>query len=120
MLLCEYHPDEVYQWFMTLYIDSYDWVMVPNVYGMGQYADGGLMSTKPDISGSSYILKMSNHPKGDWCVVWDALFWRFIHKHREALARNPRMSMMAVQVNKMDPAQTTAAPGHSRGFSGKD
>ena len=47
MLLCELDPDEVYKWFMELFIDSYDWVMVPNVYGMSQFADGGLMSTKP-------------------------------------------------------------------------
>lgn len=102
MLLCEFNPDEVYEWFMTMYIDSYDWVMVPNVYGMSQYADGGLMSTKPYISGSNYVLKMSNYPKGSWCETWDALFWRFIHKHYNAFAKNPRMSMMAVQVAKMD------------------
>ena len=51
---------------MELFIDSYDWVMVPNVYGMSQYADGGIMSTKPYISGSNYILKMSNYKKGQW------------------------------------------------------
>ena len=102
MLLCEFDPNEVYRWFMEMYIDSYDWVMVPNVYGMSQYADGGLMSTKPYISGSSYVLKMSNYSKGNWCAVWDALFWRFIYKHKEKFAKNPRMSMMAVQVSKMD------------------
>ena len=47
MLLCEIDPDEVYKWFMELFIDAYDWVMVPNVYGMSQFADGGLMATKP-------------------------------------------------------------------------
>ena len=64
MLLCEFDPDEVYRWFMELFIDSYDWVMVPNVYGMTQFADGGLMTTKPYISGSNYIMKMSNYEKG--------------------------------------------------------
>jgi deoxyribodipyrimidine photolyase-related protein len=49
MLLCEFSPDAVYQWFMELFIDAYDWVMVPNVYGMSQYADGGLITTKPYI-----------------------------------------------------------------------
>lgn len=102
MLLCEFDPDEVYRWFMTMYIDSYDWVMVPNVYGMSQYADGGLMSTKPYISGSNYILKMSNYQKGEWSKIWDGLFWRFIHKHYASFSKNPRMSMMAVQVAKMD------------------
>jgi deoxyribodipyrimidine photolyase-related protein len=102
MLLCEFDPDEVYRWFMEMYIDSYDWVMVPNVYGMSQYADGGLMSTKPYISGSNYIMKMSHYSKGRWSKIWDALFWRFIHKHKDLFAKNPRMSMMAVQVTKMD------------------
>ncbi|MCU0712306.1 MAG: cryptochrome/photolyase family protein [Pirellula sp.] len=75
MLLCEFHPDDVYRWFMELFIDSYDWVMVPNIYGMSQHADGGIMTTKPYISGSSYVLKMSDFKKGDWCATWDALYW---------------------------------------------
>jgi deoxyribodipyrimidine photolyase-related protein len=102
MLLCEIDPDDIYRWFMELYIDAYDWVMVPNVYGMSQFADGGLMSTKPYISGSNYILKMSDHSKGDWCEVWDALYWRFVTAHRDFFLRNPRMSMMVRMAEKMD------------------
>ena len=83
MLLCEFDPDEVYIWFMELFIDSYDWVMVPNVYGMSQFADGGLMSTKPYISSSNYVYKMSDYKKGDWDIVWDGLFWRFMDKQRD-------------------------------------
>lgn len=105
MLLCEFDPDEVYQWFMEFFIDAYDWVMVPNVYGMSQFADGGLMSTKPYISGSNYILKMSDYQKGEWCEIWDALYWRFIYNHRSFFLRNPRMSMMVRQVEKMDPGK---------------
>jgi len=100
-VLCEIDPDEVYRWFMELFIDAYDWVMVPNVYGMSQYADGGLMTTKPYISGSSYVLKMSNFKKGPWCPIWDALYWRFISKHREFFKANPRMSVMVGQLDKM-------------------
>ena len=66
---------------MEMFIDSYDWVMVPNVYGMSQFADGGLMSTKPYISGSSYILKMSNY--GGECKHLGSLFWNFIDKRRD-------------------------------------
>ena len=66
MLLCEIKPDAVYRWFMEMYIDAYDWVMVPNIYGMSQFSDGGLMTTKPYICGSNYILKMSDYPKGEW------------------------------------------------------
>jgi deoxyribodipyrimidine photolyase-related protein len=94
MLLCECHPHGVYQWFMELFVDAYDWVMVPNVYGMSQFADGGLMATKPYICGSNYILKMSDFRKGDWCHTWDALFWRFIHRHGPQLQRNPRLAML--------------------------
>ncbi|MEM8906495.1 MAG: cryptochrome/photolyase family protein [Bacteroidota bacterium] len=101
MLLCEFDPDAVYQWFMELFIDAYDWVMVPNVYGMSQFADGGLMSTKPYISGSNYLLKMSNFPKGDWQNTWDALFWRFLHVHRSFFLKNPRLGMLIRSFDKM-------------------
>ena len=102
MLLCEFDPDEVYKWFMELFIDSYDWVMVPNVYGMSQFADGGLMSTKPYISGSSYVLKMSNYKKGDWCPIWDSLFWNFIDKKRDFFTTNPRMRMLVSSFDRMN------------------
>ncbi|GAB3658081.1 cryptochrome/photolyase family protein [Echinicola sediminis] len=102
MLLCEFDPDEVYRWFMEMYIDAYDWVMVPNVYGMSQFADGGLMATKPYISGSNYLKKMSDFPKGDWQEIWDALFWRFMHVHRDFLGQNPRLKMLLGTFDKMD------------------
>ena len=101
MLLCEIDPNAIYQWFMEFFIDAYDWVMVPNVYGMSQHADGGLITTKPYISGSSYVLKMSRFRKGNWCPIWDALYWRFIHKHQDFFAANPRMSVMTAQCRKM-------------------
>ena len=93
-LLCEIDPDEVYRFFMTYFIDAYDWVMVPNVYGMSQYADYGLMSTKPYFSSSNYILKMSDYQKGDWALVWDGLFWRFLIRHKDLLSENPRMKFI--------------------------
>jgi deoxyribodipyrimidine photolyase-related protein len=101
MLLCEIDPQAVYRWFMELFIDSYDWVMVPNVYGMSMFADGGTMTTKPYISGSNYLRKMGNFPQGEWCKVWDALYWRFIHQHRDFFGSNPRMSVMTAQLNRM-------------------
>jgi deoxyribodipyrimidine photolyase-related protein len=101
MLLCEINPDKVYQWFMEMYIDAYDWVMVPNVYGMSQFADGGLMATKPYISGSSYVLKMSNFKKGTWCETWDSLFWHFMNKHRNFFLSNPRLGMLIKTYDKM-------------------
>ena len=101
LLLCEIGPDAVFQWFMELFIDSYDWVMVPNIYGMSQYADGGMTTTKPYISGSSYVLKMSDHKKGPWCAVWDALYWNFIDKQADFFAKNPRMSVMVAMRDKL-------------------
>jgi len=101
MMLCEFDPDEVYQWFMELFIDSYDWVMVTNIYGMSQFADGGLMATKPYISGSNYLMKMSNYKKGPWQDVWDGLFWRFMHTHRDFFLSNPRLGMLVRTFDKM-------------------
>ncbi len=101
MLLCEFDPDEVYRWFMELFIDSYDWVMVTNVYGMSQFADGGLMATKPYISGSNYLMKMSDFPKGDWQKIWDGLFWRFMDTHRDFFLKNPRLGMLVRMFDKM-------------------
>ncbi len=101
MLLCEFDPDEVYRWFMELFIDSYDWVMVPNVYGMSQFADGGLLSTKPYISGSNYLMKMSNYKKGPWQEIWDGLFWRFMDTHRAFFLKNPRLRMLVTMFDKM-------------------
>ena len=102
MVLCEFHPDEVYKWFMEMYIDAYDWVMVTNVYGMSQFADGGLMATKPYISGSNYLMKMSNYKKGDWQKIWDGLFWRFMHVNRDFFLKNPRLGMLVRTFDKMD------------------
>jgi deoxyribodipyrimidine photolyase-related protein len=102
MLLCEFDPNEVHRWFMELFIDAYDWVMVPNVYGMSQFADGGLMATKPYISGSNYLMKMSDYKKGDWQPIWDGLFWRFMHTQRDFFLKNPRLGMLVRTFDKMD------------------
>lgn len=106
LLLCRVNPDEVYRWFMEMFIDAYDWVMVPNVYGMSQYADGGGMTTKPYISGSAYVLRMSDTRKGPWCAIWDALYWTFIADHRDVFAHNHRLAMMARLVDRLGPTLT--------------
>lgn len=103
MLLCRIDPDEIYRWFMELFVDAYDWVMVPNVYGMSQFADGGTFTTKPYISGSNYIKKMSHYPKGHWCEIWDGLYWCFIGDHLEFFTSNHRLAMMARLWEKMEP-----------------
>ena len=102
MNLCEISPKQVYKWFMEMYIDSSDWVMSPNVYSMGLFADGGIMATKPYICGSNYILKMMDFKKGEWCQIMDGLYWRFIDKNRDYFKSNPRLNMMVALFDKMN------------------
>ena len=102
MLLCRIHPTEVYRWFMGMYIDAYDWVMVPNVYGMSQFADGGSFATKPYISGANYITKMSNYAAGEWEDTWTALYWHFIDTHKDYFASNHRLAMMPKMLERMN------------------
>jgi len=87
-LLTQVHPLEIYKWFMIVSIDSYEWVMVANVFGMSQYAinDNISMMTRPYFSSSNYILKMSTFKKGDWCNIWNSLYYLFIDKHKKMLS----------------------------------
>ena len=101
MLLLEIDPDEVYDWFMEMFIDSYEWVMVPNIYGMSQYAYDNMM-TKPYISSSNYINKMSHYEGGDWEDDWTGLYWSFIEKHEEKISDIQRMSFMTSTLNRMN------------------
>ncbi|MEM6736758.1 MAG: cryptochrome/photolyase family protein [Bacteroidota bacterium] len=102
MLLCELNPNEVYKWFMEMYVDSADWVMAPNVYGMSQFADGGIFATKPYIGGANYIKKMSDYGSGDWEDIVNGLYWRFINENLQTFAKNQRMSMMVATLRKMN------------------
>lgn len=102
MNLSEIEPGEVHDWFMALFVDSSDWVMGPNVYGMALFSDGGVFATKPYICGSSYLLKMSDYKKGPWCEVVDGLYWRFIDRHREFFSSQPRLSMSVKTLDRMD------------------
>ena len=101
MNLCEIHPKQVYKWFMEMFVDSSDWVMSPNVYGMGLFSDGGIFATKPYICGSSYFLKMMHFKKGPWCDVMDGLYWKFIDKNKRFFLKNPRLAMMVRISEKM-------------------
>ncbi|GAA1112220.1 cryptochrome/photolyase family protein [Arthrobacter flavus] len=107
MALLRMHPDDVYEWFMAMFIDAYDWVMVPNVYAMSQFAAGSMITTKPYVSGSNYLKKMSNFPPGPWQDSWDSLYWQFVSDHREMFSRNPRSSMMVSLYDKFDDDKKT-------------
>ena len=101
MTLARIDPKDVYSWFMEMFVDSADWVMVPNVFGMGTFADGGIFSTKPYICGSNYIIKMSNYKKGPWSDVVDGLYWRFVYDNVEVFKNNPRSSFMTKTLERI-------------------
>ena len=101
---------------MELFIDSYDWVMVPNVYGMSQFADGGLFATKPYISGSNYVKKMSNYKGGEWEQIWNGLFWRFIHKHQAFFSQNARTAMIYRNYKRIDENKMASHISVAEGF----
>lgn len=83
------HPDEAYKWFMEFSVDSYDYLMIQNVYSMGQWSDGGLTMRKPYISSDNYISNMSNYESGEWKNIWNALYYNFLQKHDKKLKKTP-------------------------------
>jgi len=101
MTLAEIRPQSAHRWFMEMYVDSSEWVMGPNVYGMGLFSDGGIFATKPYICGSNYLVKMSDYGKGDWCDTVDGLYWRFIDRHRDFFEGNPRLSLMPKALDRL-------------------
>lgn len=111
LFLNEVHPHKVYQFFMRSYVDAYDWVMVPNVYGMSQHASP-LITTKPYFCGSRYLLSMSHYPRGEWAERWDQLFWDWVARHREALSRYPRLLplLRSPKLRSLPGNQTQNAP----------
>jgi deoxyribodipyrimidine photolyase-related protein len=96
MTLLGIHPKEIYKWFYSFSLDSYDWVMEYNIFCMATYSDGGQFTSKPYISSSKYILKMSNYKKKDglWTNEWDKLFWNFLKKHKNKIKKIGRLSML--------------------------
>ncbi|HEX5858354.1 MAG TPA: cryptochrome/photolyase family protein [Microbacterium sp.] len=102
-LLQGYHPREAYDWFSALFVDAYEWVMVPNVQGMSQYADGGRVATKPYISGGAYLQKM-----GSWWPnaqqardsAFTSAYWAFLEEHEDQLVGNRRLDLPLAQMRK--------------------
>jgi deoxyribodipyrimidine photolyase-related protein len=105
-LLLKIDPKELYEWFMICFIDSYEWVMIPNVYGMSQYSLLNIsMMTRPYISSSNYIKKMSDYKKEDWYDKWDALYWNFVNDNREILKKIYAIAMQVKLLDKMEPTR---------------
>ena len=101
MTLLQVKPSDAHRWFMEMYLDSSDWVMGPNVYGMALFSDGGIFATKPYICGSNYYRKMGKYPTGEWVDEVDGLYWKFIDDHRSFFLKNPRLSMIVRTSEKM-------------------
>ena len=103
-LLAGVDPDEVDRWYLGIYIDAIQWVEIVNTRGMSQFADGGIVATKPYISSANYIRKMSNYcdhcyyrhssKTGERSCPFNSLYWDFLVRHRTRLERNPRVGMM--------------------------
>jgi len=95
MTINEYNPLECLNWFSEMYVDAFDWVMVPNVLGMGLFADGGMYATKPYVGGGNYIKKMSDYPDSKiWEKIWTDAFWKFLEKHEGYFKTNYRLGML--------------------------
>jgi deoxyribodipyrimidine photolyase-related protein len=109
------HPDEVDRWYLGIYIDAFEWVEITNTRGMSQFADGGIVGSKPYVSSASYVQKMSNycdgcyyHYKdkfGEKACPFNTLYWDFYARNRPLLERNPRIGMMYKVWDKMEDAQ---------------
>ncbi|MGF1635599.1 MAG: cryptochrome/photolyase family protein [Cyclobacteriaceae bacterium] len=114
-LLSGIDPDELDQWYLGIYIDAIEWVEITNTRGMSQYADGGLVGTKPYVSGANYINKMSDYCKncyydpkiryGDKACPFNSLYWNFYHQHRQLLQKNPRIGMAYRLLDKMSASE---------------
>lgn len=103
LLIGGYSPQAAYGWFMDMFVDSYEWVMVPNVIGMSQYADGGSFATKPYISGANYLQKMGGWWSGPTAAKQSAytpLYWEFLRRHRQRFAGNQRMALVLKQLDR--------------------
>lgn len=117
-LLAQLHPDEVDAWYLGVYIDAIEWVEIPNTRGMSQYADGGIVATKPYVSSGSYINKMSNYcgschynvkeKLGEKACPFNSLYWHFLDEKKHHFANNQRMSMMLALLRKMKPEELAA------------
>jgi len=117
-LLLGVEPKQVHQWYLGVYVDAVEWVELPNTLGMSQFADGGLMASKPYVASGKYIDRMSNHCKGcrfnpaestgDTACPFTTLYWDYLSRHADMLAKNPRMLMQLKNLNRLTPEQREA------------
>ncbi|RTL28892.1 MAG: cryptochrome/photolyase family protein [Burkholderiales bacterium] len=117
-LLAGLSPQALHQWYLGVYIDAFEWVEAPNTLGMSQYADGGLLATKPYVSSAAYLQRMGDHcrhccyqPKerlGERACPFNALYWDFHLRHEPSLRGNHRLQMVYRQLDRMAPTEQQA------------
>jgi len=122
-LLAGLDPAAVHRWYLGVYIDAFEWVELPNTVGMSQFADGGLLATKPYASSAAYIDRMSDYCQGchydkkqktgERACPYNALYWDFFARHQATLGRNPRLAMVYRQLGKMEDVQLQALLEHA-------
>ena len=125
-LLLGVKPKEIDDWYLAMYVDAIDWVEVPNTIGMSQYADGGIVGSKPYIASGAYINKMSNYCKscpfnpkkasGDDACPFTTLYWSFVERHQELLRKNPRLGMQVKNWERKSPAEQQAIRQQAKQF----
>ena len=112
-MLAGVNPDEVDRWYLGIYIDALEWVELPNTRGMSQYADGGLLASKPYAASANYLNKMGDHCKicyydpkqrmGEKACPFNSFYWAFLVNQREKLGKNPRLGNSYQTWDRMDP-----------------
>ena len=117
-LMLGVQPRQVHAWYLAVYVDAVEWVELPNTLGMSQYADGGVMGSKPYIATGKYIQRMSPHCKGcrydpaqrsgDSACPFTTLYWDFLMRHESTLAKNPRMALQVKNVARLSDGQREA------------
>ncbi|MEM7719389.1 MAG: cryptochrome/photolyase family protein [Pseudomonadota bacterium] len=125
-LLAGINPFEVHEWYLAVYADAYEWVEAPNVIGMSQFADGGIVGSKPYVSSGNYIDRMSNYcgdcaysvktKLGEGACPFNLLYWAFLDRHRERFSKNPRMGNMYRTWDRMDEARRETILAEAKDF----
>lgn len=102
MTVCEIAPNEIHQWFSELFVDAHDWALTPHIYALSQFADNTTLEGGPFICTSQTLIDTSDYQRGEWCNVWDGLYWQFVEKHRVILKKSPKMRAVIHRLDSLD------------------
>jgi deoxyribodipyrimidine photolyase-related protein len=102
MTVCEIAPSDIHQWFSELFVDAHDWALTPHIYALSQFADNTTLEGGPFICTSKTLIDTSDYQRGEWCNVWDGLYWQFIEKHQAILKKSPKMRAVVQRLSGLD------------------